>query len=143
MPRASTWTCQRVKGGSRCATVNARVKQRCTGCGAPRPARKRKAHFSVLQLPYEAFVLVNGGSEACGICGRPPDSKKNDRDHEHEGDGLVRGLLCHSCNRALGARIATSARGGDMTLAQWLRAAADYVERAERWRGVNLHAFVE
>jgi hypothetical protein len=134
-----TWKCQRVRGGVKCATVNAAVKQRCTGCGAPRPPRKREAHFDVLKLPYEVFVLVNGGSENCGICGAPPTTKHNDRDHEHAGGGLVRGLLCHDCNRALGRR-QTSASRGD--LIAWLRRAADYLERAERWRGVDLSKFV-
>jgi hypothetical protein len=134
-----TWKCTRVRGGSKCATVNLRVKQRCTKCGAPRPQPKRQAHFSILDLPYEVFVMVNGGSENCGICGAPPNTKRNDRDHEHEGDGLVRGLLCHNCNRALGRRINSSARGD---VIKWLRAAADYLERAERWRGIDLSKFI-
>lgn len=137
-----TWTCQRQRGGVRCATKNLAVKQKCTTCGAPRPPRKRKAHFDVLKLPYEAFVLANGGSHNCGICGAAPTTKRNDRDHEHEGAGLARGLLCHTCNRTLGKRMEASARQGGMTLPEWLRAAADYVERAERWRGINLEALL-
>jgi hypothetical protein len=35
----------------------------------------------------------------CAICGHP--LKKANTDHDHK-DGLVRGLLCARCNRALG-----------------------------------------
>lgn len=132
-----TWTCRRQSGGVKCLTKNLAVKQKCTTCGSPRPARKRKAHFNTLKLPHEAFVLVNGGSENCGICGAPPTTKRNDRDHEHVDAGLARGLLCHRCNRVLGKRMESAVRQMGMTLPEWLRAAADYVERAERWRGIN------
>lgn len=112
-------------------------------CGGPRPIRKRKEHFSLLDLPYEAFVLVNGGSENCGICGiAPKPVKRNDRDHEHVGAGLVRGILCHNCNRSLGKRMEAAVRQSGMTLPEWLRTAADYVERAERMRGINLEVFL-
>jgi hypothetical protein len=115
-----TWRCQRVRGGVKCATDNPAVKQKCTTCGSPRPARKRKAHFDVLDFPYWVFVMVNGEyGERCGICGAPPTAKRNDRDHEHVGAGLVRGLLCHRCNRVLGKRM-----------------------ESESWRGINLEAFL-
>jgi hypothetical protein len=136
------WTCQRQRGGTKCRTKNLAVKQKCTTCGSPRPTRKRKPHFDILDLPYEAFVLVNGNSENCGICGAPPTTKRNDRDHEHVGVGLARGLLCHRCNRVLGKRMESAVRQMGMTLPEWLRAAADYVERAERWRGINLEALL-
>jgi hypothetical protein len=133
-----TWTCQRQRGGDKCRTKNLAVKQRCTTCGSPRPKRKRKEHFDVLDLPYWVFVLVNGEyGERCGICGAPPVTKRNDRDHEHVGAGLVRGILCHRCNRVLGKRMESAVRQMGMTVPEWLRAAADYVERAERWRGLD------
>jgi hypothetical protein len=138
-----TWTCQRQRGGDKCRTKNPAVKQRCTTCGSPRPARKRQAHFDVLDLPYWVFVLVNGEyGERCGICGAPPVAKRNDRDHEHVGAGLVRGILCHRCNRVLGKRMESAVRQMGMTLPEWLRAAADYVERAEHWRGINHKALL-
>jgi hypothetical protein len=136
---ARVWTCQRVSKGIPCKHVNPKIKQICEACGKRRPASKRESHFDALKLPYAVFVIANGGSEDCGICGtKPTPERRNDRDHEHKGDGLVRGLLCHSCNRTLGPRMEASARQGGMTLAEWLRAAADYVERAERRRGINL-----
>lgn len=138
-----TWTCQRRSGGSKCGHVNPKRKQICERCGKKRSATKKKAHTKALDLPYEVFVVANGGSEDCGICGTPPTpERRNDRDHEHKDSGLVRGLLCHSCNRTLGPRMEASARQGGMTLSEWLRAAADYVERAERRRGMNPSAFL-
>lgn len=140
---AKTWTCQRRSGGSPCKHVNPKRKQLCERCGKRRPATKRAEHFSVLDLPYEVFVQANGGSHDCGICGREPKhGRKNDRDHEHVGGGLVRGILCHSCNRVLSNRMEISARQSGMTLVAWLRAAADYIERAERRRGINPGAFL-
>jgi hypothetical protein len=122
-----------VRGGEKCATDNESRKQKCVVCGAPRPKRKPPAHRSVLGLPYEAFVLANGGSEDCGICGRPPpEGGKHRRDHEHKDTGLARGVLCWTCNLAL----------RDFATLVWLRNATDYVERAERIRGINLEAFL-
>ena len=140
-----TWTCQRVRNKVRCATKNPAIKQKCVTCGAPRPKRKREKHFSILDLPYEAYVMANGGSENCGICGAPPTTKrKNSRDHEHRADGLVRGLLCHNCNRVFGRRFDLGvhlATGGDVV--EFLRRALVYFEHAERNRGMNWEAFLQ
>jgi len=140
---AKTWTCRRSTNGKICRHVNPKRKQLCEKCGKRRPATKREAHFDALKLPYEAFVLVNGGSHDCGICGREPKhGRRNDRDHEHVGEGLVRGILCHVCNRLIGARMEYAARQAGMDLPTYLRAMADYIERAERWRGINLKEFL-
>jgi hypothetical protein len=86
-----------------------------------------------MKLPYEAFVIVNGG-EHCGVCGALPSADRLlDRDHEHRGDGLARGLLCWRHNALLS--------NNDWT-PELLRAAADYLERAERWRGIDLEALL-
>jgi hypothetical protein len=77
--------------------------------------------MAALELPYDKFVKLNGG-EFCAICGRKPsETRRLDRDHCHR-TGKARGLLCWNCNKQL---------RGFMTSA-WLRAAADYLERAER-----------
>ena len=75
-----------------------------------------------LSLDYEGFVKLNGGVEACGICGarRKKGGKRLHRDHDHR-TGLPRGLLCFRDNTALRPY---------MTL-PWLRAAVKYLERAE------------
>lgn len=70
--------------------------------------------------------MANDGVRACAICA----SEKNlQRDHEHKGDGLVRGILCWRHNKLLS--------DNDWT-PEMLRRAADYLERAERRRGINL-----
>lgn len=137
---ARTWTCQKVTDKVRCGHQNPRVKQVCERCGKKTLPPKRAEHFDALKVPYEAFALANDGSELCGICRREPRAKKNDRDHEHDGLGHLRGLLCHSCNRAIGRRLESAAR--EMGLAAWLYAAAEYAARAERRRGINYEALL-
>jgi hypothetical protein len=139
-----TWVCQRSSGGSKCRAVNPKRRQICQVCGKRRPKTVKKEHTKALDLPYELFVLANGDfGENCGICGRERSIKKrNDRDHEHKDEGLVRGILCHSCNRIMGQRMERAASDAGMTLPEWLRAAAAYIERAERRRGINLKEFM-
>lgn len=118
---ARVWTCQRTTAGVPCKHVNPKRKHLCEKCGKRRPATKRPAHMAALDLPYEHYVEINGG-DFCGICGLPPSPvRRLDRDHDHK-TGRPRGLLCHAHNRML--------RYG-MT-PEVLRAAADYLERAER-----------
>lgn len=86
--------------------------------------RRLPAHMKALDLPYEHYVEINGGSEDCGICGKPrTPERRNHRDHDHQGDGTPRGILCPRCNRALVVRF------GFRFTPEWLRAAADYLER--------------
>lgn len=114
------WTCKRQQNGILCRYRNPGRKRLCVKCGAPKPARRKAKHLVALEAPYEAYVTLNGG-ERCGICLRPRSEKdrKFDRDHDHR-TGRPRGLLCHRCNRAL----------PHWMTAEWLRAAADYLERA-------------
>jgi hypothetical protein len=108
---ARFWTCPK------CRTRNARTRQRCD-CGRKRPAPRRPKHAEVLDRPYEWWVETFG--DKCGICGRgPSELRRLDRDHDHR-TGAPRGLLCHFCNRRLGNRRSS----------EWLRAAADYIDRA-------------
>jgi hypothetical protein len=113
------WTCQRQRAGQKCGTRNLARKRLCDGCGKARPARKRPAHMSALDLPYEAYVELNG-SEACGICGavQKEGGRRLHRDHCHR-TATPRGILCFRCNAALRPY---------MTL-EWLRAAVAYLER--------------
>lgn len=120
MTRSPTWTCRRRNDGSLCLTNNPNVKQKCVKCGAPRPKRRKPAHMVALAIPYETYVELNAGDH-CSIClrRRTEDDRKFDRDHDHR-TGMPRGLLCHKCNRALQVWVTP----------EWLRAAADYLERS-------------
>lgn len=118
------WTCQRVTGGVKCGAQNPNRKRKCGACGKTRPARQRPAHLAVLDEPFSVFLAANGGIERCGICGAEPGRAKLHRDHEHKGDGFARGLLCFPCNLQL----------KHTSTIEWLRSAADYLERAESRR---------
>lgn len=115
---ARTWTCRG------CSGVNDSRKRKCGACGKPRPPKRRPAHRAVLDRPYEEWVAEFG--EVCGICGRGPSERRRlDRDHCHT-TGIWRGMLCHTCNRALGNRMD----------AEWAENAAAYLRSAElrAWR---------
>jgi hypothetical protein len=114
------WTCRRQAKGKKCGWSNPNRNRKCLRCGKPRPQKVRPAHMAALELPYDKFVKLNGG-EFCAICGKGPGKRKLDRDHCHT-TGRPRGLLCHRHNRGL-----DWFAGPDE-----LRAAAAYLERAER-----------
>jgi hypothetical protein len=118
---ARYWTCQRQKAGQKCGTRNLARKRLCGGCGKAKPAKKRPAHMTALDLTYEAYVELNG-SEACGICGavQKAGGKRLHRDHDHR-TGAARGILCFRCNAALRPYMD----------AHWLRLATYYLERTE------------
>jgi hypothetical protein len=68
------------------------------------PRRDREQHlqrrFGISLDDYAELFEAQGGG--CAICGRPPaDGKSLHVDHQHE-SGTVRGLLCFTCNGALG-----------------------------------------
>lgn len=100
------------------ATTNAVYRSDCKTCCSERAmewfrthpertsATKRRANLARYGLTpekYDSILSDQGG--VCAVCRNPPTSK--DRwgvlvvDHDHS-TGAVRGLLCHSCNRALG-----------------------------------------
>ncbi len=74
-----------------------------------------KSRYGITLEQYEQLFNLQGGR--CAICDRETDHTLH-VDHCHE-TGLVRGLLCGSCNRGLGMY-------GDNV--QLLRKAADYLE---------------
>lgn len=63
-------------------------------------SRKRtlRTKYGLTTEQYEAMVFSRGG--LCDICQRKPQRKLG-IDHDHK-TGIVRGLLCHNCNVALG-----------------------------------------
>jgi hypothetical protein len=73
------------------------------------------------ELSFEDFAAINGG-KFCGICGKTSNGiRAFHRDHDHRNGGRPRGLLCFPCNSALRAYMT----------ADWLRKAADYLDRAD------------
>lgn len=65
---------------------------------------------------YEEILAKQGG--VCALCGRPPKTRRLDMDHDHK-RMVIRGLLCHRCNRSLPSWIDR----------EWLLRAAEYVDR--------------
>jgi hypothetical protein len=120
--RVKTWRCQRVTAGVRCGTDNPTRLRKCSVCSKPRPKRKRPDHMRALDLPYAAYVALNGGIERCGICGVEPGdgARRLHRDHNHR-TGRPRALLCFRCNSALRPYMTR----------EWLLDAAEYLERTE------------
>jgi len=58
-----------------------------------------KRDFGITIEEYDAMLTKQGG--VCAICKRPPNKNRLAVDHDHT-TGEVRGLLCPSCNRAVG-----------------------------------------
>lgn len=71
---------------------------------AGRKRENRDTHlrrtFGITIEEFDAMLAAQGGG--CAICGRAaPEGTSLHVDHEHE-TGVVRGLLCFTCNGALG-----------------------------------------
>ena len=117
------WTCPRQAVGVRCGHKNPRRIKNCQKCGKRRPERigKRPDHLQALNQPYDYYRDLDGGVDQCGICGTTGKSRRLHRDHDHA-TGQPRGILCFRCNTALPNRVTVD----------WLRAAADYLERAQQ-----------
>jgi len=109
---------------------------RAVGALGDDPDRLRRAALYLEQLrpdalTFEAFsvddhyeILLEKQQGACAICGGKQQQRMGKQprfavDHDHK-SGIVRGLLCGKCNRAIGQL------GDDPAV---LRAAADYLER--------------
>lgn len=63
----------------------------------PRKPSRAKA-LGVSDEQYAAMLEAQGGH--CALCPSMPKARRLHVDHRHS-DGVVRGLLCHRCNRAL------------------------------------------
>ncbi len=63
--------------------------------------RREKAlqeRYGISIADYETMLKAQKGG--CWICGRPPKKRRLNIDHDHK-TGIVRGLLCFSCNWGL------------------------------------------
>lgn len=58
----------------------------------------RAKQLGVTDEQYERLLAAQGGR--CALCPATPKTRRLHVDHEHR-SGLVRGLLCHRCNRGL------------------------------------------
>ena len=87
------------------------------------------AHARRQRRDQERAALITLHGNRCAICGNGPKSRALSVDHDHR-TGHVRGLLCFRCNRNL-PTYATP---------EWLRAAADYLERAAAEQPLADHA---
>lgn len=74
---------------------------RCSVATRQSQRRTRLKKLGVSEQDYEKMLNAQGG--VCAICGGPPDTrwKKLAVDHCHQ-TGVVRGLLCMTCNTMLG-----------------------------------------
>ena len=82
-----------------------------------RQARKHVQLLNRARPHYDRLFEEQGG--VCGICRRLPSERRRfDIDHDHR-EMYIRGLLCPRCNRAIPSWMTP----------QWLRDAADYLER--------------
>ena len=67
----------------------------------PRAAKSAdlKKCFGIGIAEYDALFAMQNG--VCAICGSPPGKRALHVDHCHA-TGVIRGLLCGSCNTSLG-----------------------------------------
>lgn len=76
------------------------AKLRCIQCEPDLRASKRLYVYGLTHPQYEAMLLKQAA--ACAICSTAfSDTNKACVDHDHH-TNKVRGLLCHTCNKALG-----------------------------------------
>lgn len=52
--------------------------------------------YGITAAQYDQMLEAQGG--VCAVCGKPPGKTRLNVDHDHK-TGLVRGLLCWTCNR--------------------------------------------
>jgi hypothetical protein len=87
------------------------LRYACRQCNDNRPNKKKENRnhvlrkFGITNQQYEDLYKVQNG--LCAICGKPETSINQHNkmslavDHDHK-TGIIRGLLCSSCNRRLG-----------------------------------------
>jgi len=89
---------EKIKASRRARTEKQRLR---LGCDHARVARLKK--YGLTPHAYDEMVARQKG--LCAICGLPPIGQRGKDmlhvDHDHD-TGVVRGLLCHMCNKALG-----------------------------------------
>jgi Autographiviridae endonuclease VII len=95
-----------------CNAANTRKHQRAAARTPEYRARKRRRDWLALLVRYgitedQYHAILADQEGVCAICGREETFRNTDGfrplsiDHDHV-SGKVRGLLCHSCNVAVG-----------------------------------------
>jgi hypothetical protein len=85
--------------------INARLRKRYATDPAFRAACRAKRRgvelkkYGLTRETYSKLLAWQGG--VCLLCGRPSSARRLSVDHCHA-SGLVRALLCHSCNTGIG-----------------------------------------
>lgn len=87
------------KRSDRGKEVNKLSRKRNWAKNAPLREKKLLWRYGLTSREYENLLSEQGG--ACMICATPFGKKRPHIDHSHE-TGKIRGLLCSSCNLALG-----------------------------------------
>lgn len=85
--------------------------------------REYRKRFGITKKIYDRLLIKQEG--ACAICKAIPKRRRLDVDHCHY-NGKVRGLLCESCNKAL---------GGFDDNPELLRAAIQYLGKPTNLKG--------
>jgi hypothetical protein len=72
----------------------------CKPChGVYQREQKMTRIFNISVAEYDALLAAQDG--LCAICCRPPKKNRLAVDHDHK-SGLIRGLVCWTCNQGLG-----------------------------------------
>lgn len=92
---------QRSRGMSHEEKVRKRALDSKRYHAAPEVARDKllRRKYGITQVEYDTMLAAQGG--ACAICDSPNERRILAVDHHHS-TGVVRGLLCDSCNNGLG-----------------------------------------
>lgn len=99
--------------------LRAQARERYKRTRDQRHAYELRSRYGLSRVAWAALLEQQGGR--CAVC-RGEFQKRPNVDHDHD-TGLVRGLLCTGCNRALGFM------GDDP---ERLEAAAAYLRRSRR-----------
>jgi hypothetical protein len=96
------------------------VSRKCRACQNAANYRNKITRYGLTPATYEALLAAQGGKCACCGVAANRDGRRMFIDHDHA-TGMVRGILCNSCNLGIGA-LGDSVDG--------VRRALAYLERA-------------